>query len=108
MKILFVCSANKERSKTADDYFSEKYPNIEFQSAGTNINLCRKEGTNELTEDLLIWSDKVFVMEAKHFNLIKKYTNGKYGNKITVLNIPDNYKYYSQDLIDILKQKVIL
>lgn len=106
MKILFICSANKQRSKTADDYFSEKYPNENFQSAGTNIELCRKEGTTELTEDLLIWADKIFVMESKHFDLIKKHTNKKYANKIVTLNIPDRFKYYSKELIDILEEKV--
>ncbi len=34
--ILFVCSANKDRSKTADDYFSKHYPDLSFDSAGTN------------------------------------------------------------------------
>lgn len=107
MKTLFICSANKQRSKTAEDYFSEKFPDEDFLSAGTNIELCRKEGTTELTEDLLIWADRVFVMESKHFDLIKKHTNGKYGRKIITLNIPDKYKYYSKELINILKQKVV-
>jgi protein-tyrosine-phosphatase len=46
--VLFVCSANKERSKTAEDYFSIQYPDIHFNSCGTNIKLCEKEGTNTL------------------------------------------------------------
>lgn len=51
--ILFICSANKERSKTAEDYFSGRFPHVNFNSCGTNIKLCEKEGTNPLTEDLL-------------------------------------------------------
>ena len=47
MKILFVCSANKQRSKTAEDYFASKYGNHEFLSAGTNLKLFRKEGATE-------------------------------------------------------------
>ena len=42
-KILFVCSANKQRSKTASDYFSEKLTTFEFDSAGTNHKICNKE-----------------------------------------------------------------
>jgi len=53
--ILFVCSANKQRSKTGEDYFSTIYPNRNFKSAGTNLKVCEKEGTNPLTEEMLIW-----------------------------------------------------
>ncbi len=66
MKTLFICSANKQRSKTAEAYFARKHPEYNFKSAGTNIKICRKEGTTELTEDLLQWADKVYVMEKKH------------------------------------------
>ncbi len=30
MKFLFICSADKQRSKTAEDYFALKYTNEEF------------------------------------------------------------------------------
>ena len=52
MNYIFICSANKQRSKTAEDYFAEKHPEYNFKSAGTNIKICRKEGTTPLTEDL--------------------------------------------------------
>jgi len=107
MKILFVCSANKQRSKTAEDFFSIKYNNHKFLSAGTNIKICRKEGTTELTEDLLIWADKVYVMEQKHVNQIQKHTGSKYYTKIHVLNIPDIYNYYNTELITILEEKIV-
>ena len=45
MKYLFVCSANKQRSKTAEDYLSGLNPEHEFLSAGTNHKICFKEGT---------------------------------------------------------------
>ena len=40
--ILFVCSANKQRSKTAEDYFSSKYADFHFISAGTNRKICEQ------------------------------------------------------------------
>lgn len=104
--ILFVCSANKQRSKTAEDYFSEHYSNINFQSAGTNIKLCRKEGTNSLDERMMQDSDLVFVMENKYKTEIRQITGKSYSDKIIVLNIPDVYKYYDKELIDILSSKV--
>ena len=59
MNYLFVCSANKQRSKTAEDFFAQKYPDHEFLSAGKNTKICRKEVKTELTEDLIEWADKV-------------------------------------------------
>lgn len=104
--ILFVCSANKQRSKTGEDYFSTILPNLNFKSAGTNIKLCEKEGTNPVTENLILWADIVFVMEEKHLKLINQNTSNKYNNKVINLSIEDIYKYYQKELIDILLAKV--
>lgn len=106
MNVLFICSANKQRSKTAEDYFASKFPEHEFLSAGTNLNICRKEGTTELTEDLLKWADRVYVMQKKHLDQIQNHTGSTYYSKIEVLNIPDIYKYYDADLIAILEEKI--
>ncbi len=106
--ILFVCSANKQRSKTAEDYFSTIYKSKNFLSAGTNHKICMKEGTVPLTEDLLEWADVVYVMESKHLKLIREATSNRYFNKIIVLNIDDIYKYYQLELINILKEKIRL
>ncbi len=108
MNVLFVCSANKLRSKTADDYFSAKYPDIKFQSAGTNHKTCHKEGTTPLEEYMLEWADVVYVMENKHKNEIGKHVGSKYNKKIIVLNITDDYKYYQRELIQLLENRVRL
>ncbi len=105
-KFLFVCSANKQRSKTAEDLFSEVYPDYRFLSAGTNIKTCKKEGTNPLTEADLNWADTVYVMEEKHKNIINKNTNRKYNQKITILGIPDRFKYFQKELIHLLQSKI--
>jgi len=70
--ILFVCSANKQHSKTAEDYFSSKYPELHCISAGTNIKMCEREGTNPLTIAALEESDLIFVMENTHKKEVKK------------------------------------
>lgn len=106
MKILFICSANKQRSKTAEDYFASKYDAHEFLSAGTNIKICRKEGTTVLTEDLLEWAAVVYVMENRHLEQIQKHASSNCYQKIKVLEIPDIYKYYDSNLITILEEKV--
>lgn len=105
-KILFICSANKQRSATAEDYFSAKYPNLHFDSAGTNHKLCRKEGTQALEEAHLVWADRIIVMEKKHADIIQKFATGNYQHKIHVANIRDVFKYYQKELLDELEQKI--
>jgi len=105
MNVLFVCSANKKRSKTAEDYFSQKYPNLNIQSAGTNHKICQKEGTTPLEEEMLDWADVIYLMEGKHRKEIKKHIGDKYGKKMYVLNIKDDYDYYQKELISILEEK---
>lgn len=106
-KILFVCSANKQRSITASDYFSEKLATFEFDSAGTNHKICKKEGTQLLTESLMEWADLVLVMEEKHRRVITENGGSHFGKKIKVLAIPDRYKYYQNELIELLEAKVL-
>ncbi|CAM3786702.1 hypothetical protein FLGE108171_15020 [Flavobacterium gelidilacus] len=90
--ILFVCSANKQRSKTAEDYCSLTFKDFNFKSAGTNIKLCNKEGTNPVDTEMLEWANLILVMETKHKELIIKNTQSKYIKKIIVLDIQDIYK----------------
>lgn len=104
--ILFICSANKQRSKTAEDYFSDKYQDIEFYSAGTNKKICEREGTNSLNIELLRDVDFIFVMENKHKKEVKNFINGKFKKEIIILNIPDIYKHFQKELIEILEEKV--
>lgn len=105
--ILFICSANKQRSKTAEDYFSSKYANFHFISAGTNIKMCEREGTNPITIDILEQSDMIFVMENSHKKEVKNFINGKFKKELIVLNIPDLYKYYQKELIEILEDRIL-
>lgn len=106
MNHLFICSANQKRSKTAEDYFAEKYVHHEFLSAGTNINICRKLGTQELTDELLNWADKIYVMENKHQDDVRKLFGGSCFGKIKVLNILDRYNYMDSSLVELLERLV--
>jgi len=67
-RILFVCTANVDRSRTAEDLYrgDERY---EVQSAGTAAF-----ATRPLDRELLLWADRIFVMcerEDRHQTLIK-------------------------------------
>jgi predicted protein tyrosine phosphatase len=63
--------ANKDRSKTREDYFSEKHTNRNFESAGTNKKTCNRLGTNFIDLAQLDWADSIYVMETKQANFLK-------------------------------------
>jgi predicted protein tyrosine phosphatase len=101
MNILFVCSKNKWRSRTAETIFKNSSKHI-VKSAGTSRNARIK-----LNESRLIQADLVFVMEEKHLQIIEqKFRSKLFGDKIIVLDIPDNYKYMDEELILMLKTSV--
>ena len=104
--VLFICSANKDRSKTAEDYFSNHYPDLQFDSAGTNKSICNQLGTNYINETQLNDADVIFVMEQKHLDSIKKTFGNQYYNKTKVLHIKDIYKYGSKALIEVLESRI--
>ena len=102
MNILFVCSANIDRSKTAEIHFATKHPEHQFKSAGTNIELCLRSGSTPLSKELLHWADWVFAMEPKH----QEFINSLIDCDVQVLDVPDDYKFMDRRLIDILEKKV--
>jgi predicted protein tyrosine phosphatase len=66
--ILFVCTANVDRSRTAEDLYQAD-ERFEVRSAG-----LAPFATVPLTRDLLLWADRVFVMnerEDQHRTLIR-------------------------------------
>ena len=107
MNTLFICSANKRRSRTAEDHFCTLYPDHNFDSAGTNLKICSKEGTNPLTEELLEWADIIFAMEKKHTQACHQMM-GKTGSKrVITLHIKDVFRYNDKKLIEILEKKIV-
>ena len=102
--ILFVCSANVDRSKTAEDFFAETHGHLEFHSAGTNHTICNEKGTNPLIQKEIDNADLILVMENKHRDWIYNELEAK-GKEINVLGIEDRYTYYSIPLIELLQQK---
>ncbi len=101
MNILFVCSRNKWRSATAEHIF-KNHPTHQVRSAGTEPSARIK-----LSAKHLLWADLIFVMEKKH----KQRISEQFGNNIdhaamVVLNIPDEYQYIDEALIEELNAKV--
>lgn len=102
MKILFVCSRNKWRSRTAETIFKNN-PRHQIKSAGTE-NSARIR----LSQNMVNWADLIFVMESKHKKkLLNRFQVDRSKIKIEVLDIPDHYKYMDEELIEILKIKLV-
>jgi predicted protein tyrosine phosphatase len=106
MNILFLCTANLHRSRTAEDYFKSIKTSHVFKSAGLSEKYCKQHGTNLCTVELLEWADKIFVMQQMHVQRIREHTKEIYLSKIEVLNIDDIYQYMQLELLEKLKSKV--
>lgn len=98
-KVLFVCTANIDRSPTAEALLKRK-DGFEVKSAGTWLHARRR-----ITEELINWADIVFVMERYHKEFLLNLSPVA-ENKIVVLDIPDIYPRNDPELIRILKGKL--
>ena len=97
--ILFVCSRNKWRSRTAEIIF-KNHGFYRVKSAGTEESARLK-----INRGLLLWADIVFVMEQKHLDrLNQRFLNEMSSTTVVVLDIPDEYQYMNDDLIELLKE----
>ena len=99
MKVLFVCLANVDRSPTAEEMFRSR-PDLEVISAGISA-----VGGRQLTEELVKWADKIFVMEQEQAEYIEAMVKGA-RSKTVVLDIPDIYPRNHPKLKMIIKDRV--
>ncbi len=101
MNILFICSRNKWRSRTAESIFKNSNSH-RVRSAGTEPSAQIR-----VNQKLLDWADLIFVMEKKHRIRIKeKFDIEHKKESIINLEIPDDYQYMDPELIEILEASV--
>lgn len=101
MNILFVCSRNRWRSRTAETIFKDQQHH-EVRSAGTAADARVK-----VNEKLIHWADLIFVMEKRHKQMLQEKFNETLNKKeIIVLNIEDNHQYMDEELIETLRASV--
>jgi len=108
MNILFLCTANIQRSKTAEELFRAAYNSHQYKSAGLSEKYVKKANSALCTLEMLQWADQVFVFEEKHIDRIQKHTGDVYLPKITNLKIPDDYQYFQRELVLLLLERVKL
>jgi predicted protein tyrosine phosphatase len=85
-KVLFVCTANLQRSPTAEQIFQGWKGIWEAKSAG----IMPEPGCTPLSQEIIDWADVIIVMETLHSQYIRTHFQ-RAANKISVLGIPDRY-----------------
>lgn len=99
---LFVCSQNKLRSPTAEQIFSTR-SDIEVSSAGTN-----NDAENPIDSEQIQWADVIVAMEKQHRNKLQmRFGSALKSKRIIVLDIPDEYEFMDEELVRLLKTKML-
>lgn len=100
-RVLFICSRNKLRSRTAHEIFS-KSEKIEVDSAGTE-----KDAQVIVELDHIEWADIIYVMEDRHMKRLKEMFGARLKDKRVInLHIPDIYEFMEERLIEVLRTKL--
>ena len=99
--ILFICSKNQWRSPTGEKIF-KNHAELNVRSAGTSASARKTVNAKDI-----LWADIIFVMEEKHKSRLKaEFIKLVKYKDIQVLDIPDEYQYMDEELVDILEQFV--
>ena len=96
MRVLFICNQNKNRSKTAEELFKDKF---QTKSAGLY-------NEKPVTEKQLSWADVIVVMEdTQRAEIAKRFPKQYMQKRILSFDIQDVYYYNQPELVNILKSK---
>jgi predicted protein tyrosine phosphatase len=99
-RALFICSANRLRSPTAEQIFAS-WQNVETDSAGLSNG-----ASQELSTEQIEWASIIFVMEKAHRNkLSRKFKHHLNGKRVICLDIPDDYEFMQPELVRLLEAK---
>lgn len=98
--ILVVCGQNKKRSRTAEHIFKNDN-RFSIRSVGVSPKSKRKISENDLN-----WADLVLVMETEHRSKIWKLYSHLELPTIEILDIPDEYEFMDEELIELLTDKI--
>lgn len=98
--ILVLCGRNKKRSRTAEHIFKNDH-RFNIRSAGLSPSSDRKISENDLN-----WADLVFVMETNQRGKIWEVYKHLELPEIEVLDIPDDYDFMNEELVEILSERI--
>ena len=101
MNLLFICSRNQWRSKTAETIFKNR-TGFEVKSAGTS-----KTARIRISRKLIEWAELIFVMENKHKKRLSElFPDLINSEEVIVLDIPDEFKYMDEEIVKNLEDSV--
>ena len=101
IKILFVCSSNVNRSRTAEDIYANRQ-GLEVKSAG-----ILPHARTPVTEELLNWADVILVMHKVHLQTIEqKFADCLDGCTMDCLHVSSVFEYMHPRLIEKITEKV--
>ena len=100
--VLFVCSANRLRSPTAEQVFST------WLGVETDWPAYRPAQACRLSSEQIDWADMIFVMEKTHRN--KSWFAGFVihlkNKRVICFDIPDDYEFMDHVLVRTLESRV--
>lgn len=99
-RILFVCGKNKWRSPTAERIYKDD-ERIEVRSAGMSGKSKHTISNNDIE-----WADLILVMESGYKSRILGLFRDLSLPKIENLDIPDEYEYMNEELIELIENRV--
>jgi predicted protein tyrosine phosphatase len=101
LKLLFICSRNQWRSRTAEEIFHGT-PGWEVRSAGTS-----EQARIRVSEKHLLWADWIFVMEKRHAEILReRFPEAASQRRIVCLHIADDYEFMDAELVGQLRARV--
>lgn len=101
LRILFVCSRNQWRSRTAEQLFRQT-EGWQVRSAGT-----ASSARIRVSAALIEWAEVIFVMEDHHKKRLREqYRDLLRDCTLHVLHIPDIYRYQDPELVELLESSV--
>lgn len=98
--LLFVCTANRQRSPTAEALF-RNHPACEARSCG-----ALAIGGTPCSEALIRWADVIFCMEEIHREVLLSQSPTTRQKRVVVLDIPDAYDRDDPHLVMLLRLKL--
>ena len=103
-RYLFVCYANEQRSRTAEELCKKMAKERGLDIAVNSAGIARG-ANNPLTEEQVNQADIIFVMEDYMQTAVEQEYAGK-GKNIVCFDIPDIYYRNDPHLIKILQGKL--
>ncbi len=97
MNVLFICNQNKNRSRTAEELFSDRF---ETKSAGLY-------NTRPVTKRQLAWADVIVVMEdTQRQEIARRFPALGLAKRILSIGVSDSYYHGQPELIRLLRSRM--